>query len=218
MFGLPYLIRTSNGHKLLDFVVQIWYNIMFGGMSKIRTYVYPLRFQQLRRLSRYHPIGDYTMNCLFCNKETTNPKYCSKSCSAKHTNTLYPKRKTKKKCIICGDSVLSYRHNRCEKHHKEYKENIYKSKTLGEYRNRPSVKGKHPSWVNVHIRRFARSWHKHLTTEPCRHCGYTKHVELAHINAVVTFPDSALLSDVNSLDNVIPLCPNCHWEFDNLPR
>ena len=86
------------------------------------------------------------MNCLNCGKETTNPKYCSKSCSATHTNILYPKRKTKKKCSVCG---------------------------------------------------------------------YDKHVELAHIKAVSEFNVSDKLSDINNERNIIQLCRNCHWEFDN---
>ena len=32
------------------------------------------------------------------------------------------------------------------------------------------------------------------------------------------FSDDDILGIVNCENNVIPLCPNCHWEFDNLPR
>jgi len=59
------------------------------------------------------------MNCLNCNKETTNPKFCSKSCSASYNNkrrrhTIETKRKISKSlngngiakeekfCSICG--------------------------------------------------------------------------------------------------------------------
>lgn len=158
------------------------------------------------------------INCKNCGKETSNPQFCSRSCSATYTNKLFPKRKTTKSCIVCGDPVLSYRHSRCEKHWNEYKDSRWKNRTIGEYRNKTSVVGKHPSWVHAHVRQFARSWLKSMTDLPCAHCGYDKHVELAHIKDVVSFPDDALLSEVNSPDNVIQLCPNCHWEFDNLPR
>ena len=114
--------------------------------------------------------------------------------------------------------MRNYRSTLCEEHFQEYKENQYRDKTLGEYRTKLSVAGKHPSWVNAHVRSFARSWLKHLAIEPCRKCGYDKHVELAHVRPVSEFTDDELLRDVNSEDNVIPLCPNCHWEFDNLPR
>lgn len=158
------------------------------------------------------------MNCICCGKATNNPKFCSRSCSASHNNKVTPKRKLSRTCLLCDSPVKSYRHNRCELHWVEFREGLYKNKTIGEYRNSLSVKGKHPSWVNSHIRGFARSWFKHLTKTPCAHCGYDKHVELAHIKDVSSFDDSALLSEVNSAENIIQLCPNCHWEFDNLPR
>ena len=49
----------------------------------------------------------------------------------------------------------------------------------------------------------------------CAVCGYDKHVEIAHIKAVSEFDDSALLTEINNSDNLIALCPNHHWEFDN---
>ena len=157
-------------------------------------------------------------SCLNCGVETHNPKFCSRSCSASFTNRLSPKRKLTKRCSKCENIVRNYRSTLCEPHFLENKENQYRDKTLGYYRNKLSVKGKHPSWVNAHVRGFARSWLKHLVNSPCCRCGYDKHVELAHIKAVTDFTDNDLLRDVNSEDNVIPLCPNCHWEFDNLPR
>jgi predicted restriction endonuclease len=113
---------------------------------------------------------------------------------------------------------MNYRKYRCEHHLELYKANKYKTKTIGEYRNMISVKGKHASWLHSHVRNFARSWLKHLTKLPCKFCGYKEHVELAHIKGVSEFNDKELLSVVNSEKNVIQLCPNCHWEFDNKDR
>lgn len=158
------------------------------------------------------------MFCLKCNKETKNSKFCSRSCSNSYNNQAKPKRKLTRMCTQCSELVWSHEHVRCELHHKEYNKNKHKNKTLAEYRALPSVSGKHPSWLNAHVRGLARSSLKHLKLQPCRHCGYDKHVELAHIKAVSSFPDTALICEVNDESNIIPLCPNCHWEFDNLPR
>lgn len=49
----------------------------------------------------------------------------------------------------------------------------------------------------------------------CAICGYDKHVEIAHIKAVSDFEDSAIIAEINSIDNLIALCPNHHWEYDN---
>lgn len=49
----------------------------------------------------------------------------------------------------------------------------------------------------------------------CAICGYTNHVEVAHIKAVSEFTDEDTISDINSISNLIGLCPNHHWEYDN---
>ena len=156
-------------------------------------------------------------NCNHCGKETTNPKFCSKSCAAKETNKT-PKRKLLKKCSQCESIVRSYRSNLCEHHFQEYqktRKEYLLNLTLAEYINRPCIKRLHISSKFAHIRGLCRSWHKALTKQPCHICGYSKHVELAHIKAVSSFDLTAKLSEVNSPDNIVQLCPNCHWEFDN---
>ena len=49
----------------------------------------------------------------------------------------------------------------------------------------------------------------------CIICGYDKHIEIAHIKAVSEFSDDTLISEINDINNLVPLCPNHHWEFDN---
>jgi hypothetical protein len=49
----------------------------------------------------------------------------------------------------------------------------------------------------------------------CAICGYSHHVEIAHIKAVSEFDDTTPVREINSLDNLIALCPNHHWEYDH---
>lgn len=161
------------------------------------------------------------MKCINCDGETLNPKFCGKSCAASTNNKLFVKRKMDRKCLDCDDLCWTYRHKRCQKHLELYKQRqaaSWKTKTVGEYRALIASKNMHQSSTHVHIRGYAKTWFKELRKEPCRFCGYSKFVELAHIKAVSSFPDSALLSEINSLENLLPLCPTCHWEFDNLPE
>ncbi len=158
------------------------------------------------------------MQCVLCGKETTNARFCSRSCAAKVNNRKNPKKKLTKKCTKCDNLVRSYRSTLCDIHFEEYCKRYKNEMTLGEYRAKASVEGKHPSWLHSHIRNFARSWLAEMRDLPCAKCGYSLHVELAHIKAISDFEDNAKLSEVNSKLNVIQLCPNCHWEFDNLPR
>ena len=144
--------------------------------------------------------------CAYCHKETLNPKFCSRSCSAKETNKI-PKRKAKPhNCVGCG-AVLKSRRARCNScsqvkditleesiYHRHHKSSAY---SLVRSRARASVRGE---------------------PQVCEVCGYSKHVEVCHIKAIGDFPLSATLSQINSRDNLKILCPNCHWEFDHLPR
>lgn len=151
-------------------------------------------------------------NCKNCGKVTTNPKFCSRKCSAIITNQI-PKRKTNKKCSQCNNFVRHHRSKLCEYHY-QFKMNI-KNMTLAEYTERECIKKLHPSSKFAHIRGFCRSWNKDKTKLPCYNCGYTKHVELAHIKPIAYFKPTDKLGDINSPKNVVQLCPNCHWEFDN---
>ena len=160
--------------------------------------------------------------CLNCENETKNPKYCCKSCSATHTNKLYPKRKTTRVCnsTDCNNLIRNWRSTLCEEHFQEYikgkRENL-ELLTIGEYRDR--IKNSHIKYhissLHAGVRGLARSWHKDLTKLPCKHCGYSKHVELCHVKGLATFDDDALMGEVNGKDNIIQLCRNCHWELDH---
>jgi hypothetical protein len=90
-----------------------------------------------------------------------------------------------------------------------------KNTPIKKYRETSSVKDKHPSWAHAHVRAFCRSWNKSLTKQPCQNCGYDKHIELCHIKPVSSYPDEALIKEVNDPSNLLVLCRNCHWEFDH---
>lgn len=49
----------------------------------------------------------------------------------------------------------------------------------------------------------------------CSICGYGKHVEICHIKSVSSFSDEAFIGEINDINNLMPLCPTHHWEFDN---
>jgi len=156
--------------------------------------------------------------CKCCGLETRNPSFCCRSCSAKYNNVLFPKRKLVRPCSVCGSQRSSFKHSRCDKCQREYLDRKIKNRTIGQYRTALHLSGRHGSWVHAQVRQMSRQWNKDLKLLPCAKCGYDKHVELCHIKPLNSFPDTAILSEVNSPQNIIQLCPNCHWEFDNLPR
>lgn len=67
---------------------------------------------------------------------------------------------------------------------------------------------------------YVRSWSRQIALKlgwnKCSKCGYDKHVEICHIKPIHTFSEDTLLTEINDVSNLIALCPNCHWELDNL--
>jgi len=87
----------------------------------------------------------------------------------------------------------------------------YKTLTLGDktYDNHKYAK-------YSYVRYFARKQGIDLGWTQCCKCGYDKHFEVCHIKPISSFPPDTLLIDINHPDNLMALCPNCHWEFDNI--
>lgn len=180
-----------------------------------------------------HHSNSQKFKCKTCEKEVkksssvirrnkTGNFFCNQKCSSAHNNKGVIR--NPKKTRVC---------NRCDKEYQTISSgedihtsklicrecasiNIdYKSMAKGEYEKTLSETAKKNASLNTHIRAFNNSWNKDLKSLPCQKCSYHKHVELAHIKAVRLFTKNDLLSDINSSDNLLALCPNCHWEFDN---
>ena len=156
------------------------------------------------------------VTCLHCNtefdKSNANIKkspnhYCSRSCAAKETNKN-PKRKRTRKCK-CGEPILSDRKYCRPCYDATLKPNDY---TLAE----ATYDHLHKSSAYALVRSRARSIAKQQGWKACCKCGYDKHIEIAHIKAIKDFDPDTLISQVNDVSNLLPLCPNCHWEFDHL--
>lgn len=93
----------------------------------------------------------------------------------------------------------------------------YKAKPIGE-RTKGEVFSEFKNWQSARsfIRRNAKETYvKYGKPLCCEICGYDKHVEIAHKRAVSNFPQETKIEEINSVDNLIALCPNHHWEFDN---
>lgn len=132
--------------------------------------------------------------------------FCSRSCAANVNNKIYKKRKRTKKCK-CGELILSDR-KKCV----NCIENLNKDRKLCEI----TYKKLHRSSAYALVRSMARTFAKKMGWISCCKCGYDKHIEIAHIKPISSFLPDDKISEINSINNLLPLCPNCHWEFDNL--
>jgi hypothetical protein len=158
-------------------------------------------------LARYNKV---TFNCANCNTVSTKPKaqvkagsnnFCSSSCSVTYNNKGLIRRRIVNDCSICSAPLRNKKLKKCT--------SCFKA-SLNIDHSLDSIKSAH-----CLVRQRARIIAKQLGWTSCFACGYNKHIEVAHIKAVSTFPKSTRVSEVNTVDNLVPLCPNCHWEFDN---
>lgn len=146
--------------------------------------------------------------CPVCGRETRNPKFCSRSCAAKMNNVLVPKRGLAGRCSLCGIAVPR-RHRYCPEHRPN--KPIDRSQPI-----RAVADGSdHPACRYARLRQDARRRYLSACPYRCARCGYDKHVEICHKRSLASFPLDTPISVVNSLNNLIGLCPNCHWELDH---
>lgn len=147
-------------------------------------------------------------NCLHCGTETANAKYCSRSCANRVNGSLFPSRKRiDRNCKHCA-AALQTRRTTCDNCNPSFVDwqtvSLYelKSKALQQYAGQ--------------IRSLARvAYRKSSQPKACVICGYATHYEVCHVRAISEFTPTDSVADVNALNNLVALCPNHHWEFDN---
>lgn len=148
------------------------------------------------------------MNCSNCQKETENPKFCSRSCAAIVNNKISQKRKMKNRCKKC---TIIIRSNRTYCKQCKHSHAFNNAATLGEI----IYKNHHKSSAYALVRTKARAVIKKLGITKCQNCNYCKHVEVAHKIKISSFPLDTLVDVINRPSNLLALCPNCHWELDH---
>lgn len=145
-------------------------------------------------------------------------RFCSKTCA----NTRIHKEETKEKiskslikspdkiCTICNKKMSkSAKGNLC----KECLNNIQINRNKGELfktrKNWQSARTTIRENANFIFFKVNKKEYK------CEKCGYIKHIDVAHKKSVSSFEDTATVKEINDIGNLIGLCPNCHWEYDN---
>lgn len=144
--------------------------------------------------------------------KTYNQKYCCIKCSLAQNQRRFRKRNAKP-CPLCN-ALIKGTSKLCVKCTRQKEQYINQNMTLKEYMSLSSYRG-HPSWLYNKIRALARYLYSDLQKKPCLRCKYSKHVQICHIKPIPSFSDNTQIKVINSPENIIQLCPNCHWELDN---
>lgn len=150
--------------------------------------------------------------CINCKTETTNPKFCSRSCAASFNGKAFPKRAKEGKCSICGIPIPASRSFCSDKCRGLGRSLHRKQSTLTSY---DSVK-KHRKKVKLKAVEYLGG--------KCSECGYDKnyasldfhHIDPSQkdfsISSNSYFPWDTIKTE---LDKCILLCRNCHGEIHN---
>ena len=192
--------------------------------------------------NREKAIDSYYRNpsvCLYCGqiirlKPGTKPsltrqkKFCDRSCAAKYNNRKFPKREATKEsqCSYCGTMILLKQDKKGHYRKRKYCDDCAKlrtsfSRSLGtdfhvdeltkaQLKERSDYKY---YYRNIITARARKTYYKVYKKE-CIICDYNIYVEVCHLRAVRDFPDSATVGEINSLDNLVCLCPTHHKELD----
>jgi hypothetical protein len=167
-------------------------------------------------------------------------RFCTKSCAARYNNRHRENMRTRptglcercgvkieykyqgkgcysprKFCTDCFGPALSEINRNNLKKYLGIKDDcisMHDKKTKGEMKQlrpgSPRLKG----FFNRHARQIYK-----MSGQPfiCKICGYERYVDVCHIKAVSKFPDTALVSEIDSIDNLVTLCKLHHKELDD---
>ena len=189
--------------------------------------------KKIRELS----IKSYYANpnfCVFCNKiieigENNIPsqirlkKYCNHNCYSAHKiGRKYENMRLITKlrfCKNCKEKFTVKKHSLYRFEQKLFCDNCrHLSKSSLHKLTKADLFAKNKNWQSARssLQKHASSvFRKTKMPALCVICGYENHIEIAHIKSVSQFPDETLISKINECSNLVALCPNHHWEFDN---
>lgn len=163
------------------------------------------------------------LRCTHCNKEFIKQEskhlrdikagktnfYCSNKCVGLAKVLLQTKQNT---CKYCSNKTINYARV-CEKCR------IDKGLTYRDYSNvslQDLISEYSRLQYHAKLRGHSRSvFDKSKKEKSCYLCNYNIHVDICHIIDVKDFSLDSLVLDVNNIINLVALCKNCHFEFDN---
>jgi hypothetical protein len=171
-------------------------------------------------------------------REIRRKKFCDHSCASEFTNRDRIKYPRVEHCLSCGIDLPRVRNSSGRYSRRTYCDDCRKiikvenqgkmvrsqleKKENGQYKQEIRLKGdlksKTQCWVQWRtvITKHARDTYRSTkNSAKCEVCDYDHHVVVCHIKSVASFPDTATIAEINHPDNLVGLCPNCHWDLDH---
>lgn len=150
-------------------------------------------------------------------KETLIKKFCGRSCAAKSNRNREGTGDGLKYCERCKTTRISASRRFCRSC---WKPNAREAgiSMVGVTKGELFTRRKNWQSARSQIRYHAASiYDQSGRPKACiaPNCGYSLYIEIAHRKSVSKFPDTTLITDINNIENLVPLCRRCHWEFDH---
>lgn len=168
------------------------------------------------------------VKCENCGKEFTIKKYrydsnetkhffCDNSCAAKYNNKIRDRKvecesenykKGYNKCPICG-KLKYYKSELCQDCRNKEKRKI-KERTLGSFINGYHYLTTKCGDIRKDARRTIEESKKEKVCAYCHNHEFDDILEVHHLKGILEFDKEATISEINSEDNLVWLCPNHH--------
>lgn len=139
-------------------------------------------------------------------------KFCNKSCAAKYNNKIRWNSVPLKSICSCG-SKKYYTAQCCNKCKIQNSLQRVLDTPIYKYFSKGNARIKFVqirSWARIILKRSKRK----KTCEFCNSSEFDEIVQVCHVVEISSFPDNALMGEVNSLSNLKYLCPNHHKLLD----
>jgi len=149
--------------------------------------------------------------------EVRRKRFCNNSCSVRYRNSSISLERV---CLECGCpyETPKLRNRRSRSKYCPSCRSIKISRQRKVKRSKQEVFAVSKNWTaaRAYISRHARYVYETSGNEKsCAICGYAVHIEICHIHPVHEFPLETSVEEINRLSNLVPLCPNHHWEHDH---
>lgn len=145
--------------------------------------------------------------CKLCNQALSSSRtYCNK-CWSEKRDKVRMSISNKRQCVDCKDASFGG-YIRCESCQNIFENTAKICDFVYKDSNRYSYIRKHA----------AKIIDKNNIKRECINCFFSLFTEICHIKPISDFPPNTLLKDVNNIDNLAILCPNCHVCFDRIPE
>ena len=168
-------------------------------------------------LEKYNENPNY---CKWCNRkievlgnqsisEVRKKNFCSRSCAAQFNNRLRNRSRKAVYCFSCGKEIDSRSKSLLCRDCWEDSISVA-NKVLNYYTGGKQYLTSKCQEIRKHARKVIEQSDKEKVCQCCKDHKFDEILEVHHIKGILQFDQSTFISNINNIDNLVWLYPNCH--------